>query len=448
LQLQAAVLSKPRFDESAAAFATALATLLGIERVCVGIVRGGFARVVAVSHGAALDFAHEANREIAAAMDESIDQGATVAFPAPEGVPRITLAHAALARACGGWVCSIPIVSVGRVTGAVLLQGPGEQPPSADKIVFCEDAISLIGPVLALKAENEQSWQVRAWGALRRQWERVTGPGELALKIAIGAGVLVLLAATLVPLPYYVSAPARLEGSVQRAIVAASDGFIQQVSVRPGDSVREGSVLAELAQHDLQLERSKWASELAQQVNAYGAALARADRSTLMISHAKMAEVRAQLELVEKQLERTQIKAPFDGVILSGDLTQSLGAPVQRGAVLMVIAPRDRYRLIVEVDERDIAHVKPGASGRIALAAMPGQTLPFRTARVVPLAATREGRHFFEVEGELEQAAAALRPGLQGIARIRAEDRTLAAIALADLWNALKLRLWSWGVWR
>jgi multidrug resistance efflux pump len=203
-----------------------------------------------------------------------------------------------------------------------------------------------------------------------------------------------------------------------------------------------------LAQHDLQLERSKWSSELAQQANAYGAALARADRSQLMISQAKMAEIRAQLDLVEKQLERTQIKAPFDGVVLSGDLTQSLGAPVQRGTVLMVIAPRDRYRLIVEVDEREIADVKPGAMGRIALAAMPGTALPFRAARVAPLAVTHDGRHFFEVEGELEQTSAALRPGLQGIARIRTEDRTPLWIAFSGVSDALQLRLWSWGVWR
>jgi hypothetical protein len=33
--------------------------------------------------------------------------------------------------------------------------------------------------------------------------------------------------------------------------------------------VKAGQVLAELAEQDLQLERSKWASELAQHENAY-----------------------------------------------------------------------------------------------------------------------------------------------------------------------------------
>jgi len=79
---------------------------------------------------------------------------------------------------------------------------------------------------------------------------------------------------------------------------------------------------------------------------------------------------------------------------------------------------------------------------------MPGAALSFRTVRLVPLAATREGRHFFEVEAELEQSVAGLRPGLQGVARIRADDRSAASMALGSLGNWLKLRLWSWGLWR
>jgi multidrug resistance efflux pump len=44
--------------------------------------------------------------------------------------------------------------------------------------------------------------------------------------------------------------------------------------VRPGDLVKAGQVLAELAEQDLQLEHNRWASELAQHENAYAAAMA------------------------------------------------------------------------------------------------------------------------------------------------------------------------------
>jgi hypothetical protein len=114
----------------------------------------------------------------------------------------------------------------------------------------------------------------------------------------------------------------------------------------------------------------------------------------------------------------------------------------------MVIAPHDRYRLIVEVDERDIVDVRAGAAGRISLAALPGEALHFQTERIAPLAVTREGRHFFEVEGRLEAGTGALRPGLQGVAKIEAGSRPLAARLFHRLLMWLQLKLWSWGVWQ
>ena len=448
LELQAAVLARRRFDEAAVTFVTQFATLSGFERASIGFVENGYASVVAISHGAALDTAEDAAREVAAAMDEAIDQAATVLYPVPtHTAPRITLCHAALARRHGTSTCTFPIVDGEAIVGAVTAEFAPDRVLAGADTELCEHLVSLVGPILALKRENERPFWSKARQSLRVAWKRLLSPGEPALKLSLAAAIISAVVVLFLPFPYHVSAPARLEGSIQRAVVAASDGYIEQVSVRPGDPVKQGQVLAELAQHDLRLERSKWESELAQQVNAYGAALARADRALLMVNHAKAAEARAQLELIEQQIERAQLKAPFDGVVISGDLTQSLGAPVRRGDTLMVVAPRDRYRLIVEVDERDIADVQVGSRGGIALAALPAHPLPFQVQRVTPISATRDGRHFFEVEGKLEAGGAALRPGLQGVARIEADSRPLAARAFGRLLTWLRLQLWAWGGW-
>lgn len=445
LKLQASILSKSHHDAASAELATQLADLLKFDRVSIGFVVDGYAEVVAISHGAALEARQEVNRNVSAAMDEAIDQAASICFPPLEaGHPRITLAHAELVRKNGGSVCSVPIVSMGRVAGALTLERSSATPLSSQEIAVCEQIVNLVGPVLLLKRESERSWWARTRDALRGAQSRLLGPGELGLKMMAGGAGLAFVILVLVPLPYHVSAPARLEGAIQRALVAPADSFLQQVSVRPGDAVKAGQILAELAQQDLQLERSKWESELAQHENSYGAALALSDRAVLMVNHAKVAEARAQLELVEKQIERASIKAPFDGIVISGDLSQSLGAPVQRGQVLMVIAPKDRYRLIVEVDERDIADVKPGAGGRISLAALPGETIPFLTERITPVAVTREGRHFFEVEGKPEVSDKLLRPGLQGFAKIDAENRPLIWNLGNRLFTWARLMLWKW----
>jgi hypothetical protein len=448
LAMQAAMLSHPRFEAAAADFATQLARMFAADRVSIGFIVDGYARIVAVSHGATVDARQELNSRIAAAMDEAIDQASSIALPAPGGQPRITVVHAELARKQGGSVCTVPIAGMGKVEGAVTLERFDGTPFHTQELTSCEEVVRMAAPVLVLKRDSERSWIARTAQAIREAIGRLTGRGELRLKLVTGAVMLALTIVCLIPMPYHISAPVRLEGAVQRALVAAYDGYVQQVSVRPGDAVKEGQVLAELAQQDLHLERSKLESELAQHEGAYNTALAQADRAMLIVQQAKADQARSRLELIAKQIDRARIKAPFDGVVISGDLTQSLGAPVQRGGLLMVVAPHDRYRLIAEVDERDISEVAVGASGSIALAALPDQAISFRTERVAPVAVARDGRHFFEVEGKLDSGSNAIRPGLEGMAKIDAPSRPLASALGHRLWIWLRLSLWSLGWWQ
>ncbi len=156
--------------------------------------------------------------------------------------------------------------------------------------------------------------------------------------------------------------------------------------MRPGDRVVAGQVLAQLASQDMELERKRRESELRQHESGYRAAQARNDRTQMVVSQSKAAEAQALLTLAETQLDRARLQAPFDGIVIKGDLSQTLGAPVQRGEVLMVLAPSDSFRLIVEVDETDIAAIQPGQKGQLALAARPEQPLGFTTRRIVPVA--------------------------------------------------------------
>jgi multidrug resistance efflux pump len=275
--------------------------------------------------------------------------------------------------------------------------------------------------------------------------QHLATPGRRHVAIGACAGVLLLVVA--VPVPWRVSAPARLEGSVQRAVVAASDGYLQQANVRPGDRVRAGDVLAELASQDLELERRRRESEMRQHESGLRAAQAGADRAQMVTFQAKAAESQALLSLVEGQLQRARIEAPFDGIVIKGDLIRNLGAPVQRGDVLMVLAPNDSFRLILEVDESDIAAVRPGQSGRLALAAQPDRTLDFTTRRVVPVAAAGDGRNYFEVEAMLDEALPQLRPGLSGIGKVDAGWRPIGWLLAHRAIDWLRLAWWKVSPW-
>ncbi len=444
LELHAAVLSQQGLAQSATALATELAKALRCDRVSVGWLERGCSRVIATSHSVDFDARHTLFEKLGAAMDEAIEQSATIVLPAPEpSGPFVTLAHGEVLALLGGSVCTVPLVDAERQVGAITLERSGSAfgPTEA---AFCEDLACLVGPLLEVKRRSQRSLTQVALDGWRESASRLAGPARAGKWIGLGIAA-IAAAATLVPVSYHVGAPARLEGSIQRVVAAPIDGFLEQINVRPGDRIRAGDVVAELSLRDLQAERAKRQSELAQQENLYGAAMARADRTQFVIHHAKAAEVLAQLALVEHQMQRARIRAPFDGVVIKGDLTQSLGAPVQRGEVLMTLAPDERFRLIVEVDERDLAQVQPGSRGRLALAAAPGETFEFRVSRILPVAVAADGRNYFEVEAVIDTAHSTLRPGLRGVAKISAGERSLLWIATHRAVEWLRLAIWSLG---
>ncbi len=446
LQVQASVLSETGFAAAAAAFANEMARHFGAARTYVGWTDRGGTSIVAIS--GAVDFRRQAElcRIAAAAMDEAIEQGASIVHPDRPGArPRVTLAHAEVTRRGVARVATIPMVVSARAVGAVMLLFDASASSGAGVIAAGEHLAGLVAPVLELKREAQRSWPGRLWLATRALAGRLLGPGHLVFKTAVLAVVAALGVLLFLPVDYRVSAPARLEGAVQRVLVAPADGYLRDAQVTPGDAVKADQVLAELADQELEQERRRWLSELAQHENGYRSALAGGDRMQYVVSLGKAESARAQLAMVDQQLGRSRIRAPFDGIVIKGDLSQSLGAPVRRGDVLLTVAPADAYRLIVEVDEREIGDVAVGRRGALALAALPSSTLAFDVVRITPVATARDGRNFYEVEGRIDDKGAALRPGLQGVAKIEAGQRSTAWIWGHRFVDWARLAIWSLG---
>jgi len=243
---------------------------------------------------------------------------------------------------------------------------------------------------------------------------------------------------------YRVTADAALEGSIQRSMVAPFNGYIAKANVRAGDIVEKGTVMAMLDDRDLYLEHNKWASQLAQLLSQFRQARAERERSNVKILGAQLGQAKAHLKLINEQLKRTKIKAPFTGVVVSGDLSQNLSSPVERGQVLFEVAPLDDYRIILQVDDKDIIEIEVGQTGLLTLTSLPDKKLPFIIEKITPVAVSEEGRNYFRVEAKLNQSSERFRPGMEGVSKIVVGERKLIWILTHDMLNWLRLWAWSW----
>ncbi len=446
LQITAACLEQSRFQAATTALANDLATRLSCDRVSIGLVRGGHVRLHALSHSARFGRKTNLVRAIEAAMEEALDQNDTVLVPAAEdAVPQITRAHETLLRQHGArTVCTVPLAENGHPVGAVTLERSSDRVFAPDTITLCRHMATLTGPILELKRREDRWLAAKAWDSLHGQIARLLGAGHLKLKVAIAGSAALVAFLAVADGAYRVTAPATLEGTVQRVVVAPMDGFVAAASVRAGDIVREGQTLSRLKDKDLKLERLKWVSQREQLLREHRSALVTDDRAQVSILNAQIDQAEAEVALLDEQLSRTHMVAPIDGIVVSGDLSQSIGAPVQRGDVLFEVAPLDSYRLILEVDERDIADLAVDQEGKLALSGMPGEILPITVEKITPVAVSREGRNFFRVEARVEGRAERLRPGMEGVGKIHIDSRKLLWIWTHRLTDWLRLWAWSW----
>jgi RND family efflux transporter MFP subunit len=438
-------LEQPSLQAAAGAVIAQLAQHLGCDRVSFGLRENRHFRVQALSHSAQIDRRSELVRRIEAAMDEALDEGATVVLPAPAEIPDVSglPAHERLCGDQGAAVCTLLLVDAGEALGALTLERRQGPPFDRATIDLCEAVAALLGPIFELKRLQDRPFPVKARDAVGDALGALVGRRHLRAKLLaaglLGLGVWLSLATG----AYRISATAVLEGTEQRALVAPIDGYVEQAYARAGELVRQGDLIAELDDRDLELERRRWSSERDDLGKRLGRAIGSFDRAEAAIIEAQLGKANAQLALVEEQLARTRIVAPIDGVIVSGDLSRSLGAPVERGQVLFELAPLDAYRMALQVPEGEIAHVRPGQHGHLALSAMPGEHLAFVVDDIIGIAETADGENGFRVEARLVDTGAQLRPGMRGVGKIEVDERRLLWVWSHTLLDRISLWLWS-----
>lgn len=446
-RLLAVVVEQGDYAAATQALVNELATVLNADRVSLGRVEADRVAVVAISGTADFRRHQDQVEQLRLAMQEAYEQGRTLVTPADDAdaAGALRREQEALIEQVGGiQVLTLPLQVAGRTSEVVCIERPRDPPLQAAEITFAEAACALVAPVLRDKARGSRALPAivreHAWQQLQRLLGRGY-PGRKLLLLGLLALVAVLVL-VLVRLPFRVSADARLEGAVQRSLVAPFDGYMEAAPLRAGDRVRKGQVIARLDDADLQLEALRWQSRLAQLERQIQAARARGERNELGRLEAERDEAKAELALARTRLERTRLRAPFDAVIVEGDLSQRLGGAVKQGEPLFLLAPLDRYRVVLQVPESELALVHPGQQGELVFDAFPERRMSLTVERITSESSTEDGVNRFRVEAVLDGDMGNLQPGLEGVPRIEAEE--------LPLWQALArrplrwLRLWLW----
>jgi len=446
LQLLTCALDNNHLQAATTQIATELCNALNCERVSLGFNKDNKIEINAISNTAQINKKSNVVSQIKSAMEEAIDQSSTLIYPAAvnEQDFKTVYFHSKLADEFNSALCTVPLVHNGTIVGALFLQRPQEQIFDSEIVELSEIIATLIGPILELKRKDEEWLLVKLFDSVKSGVLKLIGKGYATQKLITILLFLIIGFFSFAESLYRVSADAKLEGFIHRVIVAPFDGYISESFARSGDMVKTEQLLAKLDDRDLIIERINWQGKRNQYSEQYRDALAKLDPAQVKVLKTKLGQVKAELKLLDAMLKRTSLSAPFDGVIVSGDLTQLMGSPIAKGDILFEIAPLDAYRVILEVDERDIGEIIIGQTGVLLLTGKSDVTLPFQVQKITPVAEQKEGRNYFRVEALLTNTPSVLRPGMKGVGKIEVEDRKIIWIWTHNFLNWVRLWLWSW----
>lgn len=205
---------------------------------------------------------------------------------------------------------------------------------------------------LANAMEHQSLFLMPLWRAIgKSRW--IIQARTLPKTISIGVAVIVaILCLIFVPAEFKLHCKGTLEPVDRRNVFAPSEGIVQEVLVKHGDSVKKGDLLARLRSTELGVQMEKVRGDR----DATKASLDKIDREILsgqkrltreenlqlsgnrMELRHRLDALNAQLKLYEAKAAELEVRSPVDGKVISWDIENKLvNRPVQRGQELMRI---------------------------------------------------------------------------------------------------------------
>lgn len=428
-----------------------LAAHFNCSKVALGQIQGDYLHLVAISHVESFDRNSDAIKELEFLQEEAVDQWHTLTVPASGDERLIRASHDKYCRSQAlSQVVSIPFggadddQSDERETFCLTLECT-EGALSERQQLLLEVLLNQLTPWLSHRHYQDLWGPQKLLRRVRRFGRWWLGPNNTLIKlIAVSSSVALILAA-LIPVDYRIEAVANLETDNIAFMSAPFNGFVREVALQPGDQVTQGQLLLRLDTEELELKALQEEANRVRFAREAEKSRARRKLVDMKVALARKVQAEAELSRVQYYLDRAELRAPFDGILVEGEREELLGAPVDKGDLLMKVANPVGLYARVKLPERDIDEVASGALASLKLLSRPDQTFDFVVDRIVPQATVdaSDGNVFVvRANSTVKTVPDWWRPGMSGVIHIDAGERSLLWIALHRTLDAIRMKLW------
>ncbi len=244
-----------------------------------------------------------------------------------------------------------------------------------------------------------------------------------------------------------VRATGRIDAVQAVALRPDEQGRVTALLFREGQYVAKGAPLIKIDDEMLraQAERAKADRDLARQQLERMRRLREQNASSpadLERAEAAARSADAALNVLELQIARTTVRAPFSGVV--GQRFVSAGDYVTTATQLLTLQTVDPQRAVIEVPERHAVRLRPGQTVEFTVAAEPGRTFRARVDFIDPV--VQPENRTIVVKAQAPNSDRVLKPGMFIEARLATATRANATVVPEDAVQPLRTANVVWAV--
>ena len=160
------------------------------------------------------------------------------------------------------------------------------------------------------------------------------------------------------------------EADKKAELAVRASGTITSLTIKQGDTVKAGDVILAMDSAEKKIAVDAASQVVAQkraQADATEALAKKGNVAKLQLDSARadLQNAQSQLESAKAELERTQVIAPFDGLV--DKISVENGASVQQGAAVATFLSLDPIVATGEISERNLSQIKIGSPATVKL---------------------------------------------------------------------------------
>jgi macrolide-specific efflux system membrane fusion protein len=241
----------------------------------------------------------------------------------------------------------------------------------------------------------------------------------------------------------------RVEARERVELKSKVAGEVTKVLAEPGAHVQKGQRLIVLDPTDYQREAERAEADIARAAATYDFSrralkrtadnvrahvIAAADLDAAehqqRTAEAELRSARVSLRVAQDRVRYTQISAPIDGTVIQrgievGEVVTPGVEATFEGKPLLTIADLSKLRLQIDLNQIDVAKIRPGQRASVTFDALPGRTYAAEITQIAPASVRRDKKDVdvFPVEAELLGLDQDIKPGMTADVRIHLDNK-------------------------